>query len=536
MGRDCGRAAVPPPDYEELDVKRILALVFPLMAAACSSNPEPVLWDDPGMKVIMSKKPAPLPLSIAIAPVEIGFTEGEIRSSLKRKHVITKDVDEFRAEAAEILTKTSAFSKVRLLEGEAAGDFRKEMLQKAWEGGDDLVLFLKLHRYETTFEGNNGNYIPSLLLWIMFLFPSWWIADESYGAAVDLEVEVVSAHSGRQVARTTFSASEKRDLDDFDRGWSLLGILSVPSSLDEENWEKVSKVVSPYPITRVQAEFAKFFHEEFPKKTGTPEFPKNMAKTLGMFVGISRYDSYTLHNIKYASRDAEIMHAALTGEGEGKIAPRNAMLLQNEQATAANLTKAVEEFLMARARPVDTVILYFAGYGGFGPGKGGNEPYIMPFDYDHKTGLAKSAIPLSWLKDSVEKIAGGVVVMLDASFCGDGEGRSFSEMKQGASSGQLESLVSGRTRAAALFGAGAGEHALEFEDKQAGLFSFYLVEGLEGKADRDKDGFVIAGELAAYASENVYKRSLLQGDSQKPVIFDGGGAAQVRLSIAKKQG
>lgn len=46
-----------------------------------------------------------------------------------------------------------------------------------------------------------------------------------------------------------------------------------------------------------------------------------------------------------------------------------------------------------------------------------------------------------------------------------------------------------------------------FEDQRwgggHGAFTHFLLEGLKGKADRDKDGFVRVGELVNYLSEVV---------------------------------
>jgi hypothetical protein len=465
-------------------------------------------------KILTSKAPA-MPLRLAVAQVGLGFAPKELARALKRKHLIAKDLGVLRKEVVEILTKTRAFSKVRSLPKASS---RADALLNAWQAHDDLVLFLTLKRFENSWEGSNGWFLPNLLLWATFIFPSYWIADECFGAAVELEMELVSVHSQKTVARKTLSASTVRDLDDFDRGWQPLGILRVPGSLDEENWEKISEVVSPYPLTEVKVGIAAWFAESFRGETAKPAFPAAMEKTLALVIGLSKHDTYALHNIRYASRDAQTFWDALTEKGG--LAPRNGEFLLDERATAENIRNAVTEFLLPRAREHDTVLIYFAGYGGFGPGKKGGEPYLLPYDFDHRRPMGETALSLGWLQNELEKCAARhVVVMLDTSFNGARENRSYASETPSGVASVFEGFFAKRPGGAFFAGAGPLETALEFEDKSMGLFSFYMAEGLAGKGDRNRDGAVTLEEIAAYVTSRVEKRSLMHGGSQRPVLF-----------------
>jgi hypothetical protein len=51
-----------------------------------------------------------------------------------------------------------------------------------------------------------------------------------------------------------------------------------------------------------------------------------------------------------------------------------------------------------------------------------------------------------------------------------------------------------------------------------GVFTYYLLQGLQGEADANKDGTVTAGELFAYLSEKVSKATEGQ---QNPQAFPG---------------
>ena len=54
--------------------------------------------------------------------------------------------------------------------------------------------------------------------------------------------------------------------------------------------------------------------------------------------------------------------------------------------------------------------------------------------------------------------------------------------------------------------------------KQAkhGIFSYYLMKGLEGKADANQDKKITNGELLAYMDENVSQKAAELGRQQNP--------------------
>ncbi len=58
--------------------------------------------------------------------------------------------------------------------------------------------------------------------------------------------------------------------------------------------------------------------------------------------------------------------------------------------------------------------------------------------------------------------------------------------------------------------------------KGHGLFTYYIVEGLKGKADMNKDGFIKITELSDYVEENVVILSeKIFKRQQTPVIQTG---------------
>ncbi len=61
---------------------------------------------------------------------------------------------------------------------------------------------------------------------------------------------------------------------------------------------------------------------------------------------------------------------------------------------------------------------------------------------------------------------------------------------------------------------GSNEVSAENDDIQHGVFTYYLIEGLKGKADMDKDGLITVDEAYRYVSYQVPRAT---GQEQHPV-------------------
>ncbi|MDP6725534.1 MAG: hypothetical protein QF536_10130, partial [Arenicellales bacterium] len=56
------------------------------------------------------------------------------------------------------------------------------------------------------------------------------------------------------------------------------------------------------------------------------------------------------------------------------------------------------------------------------------------------------------------------------------------------------------------------------DEAKHGLFSYYLMKGMEGGADANKDKKITAGELHAYLGRNVKKQAIRLGREQTPEL------------------
>ena len=114
------------------------------------------------------------------------------------------------------------------------------------------------------------------------------------------------------------------------------------------------------------------------------------------------------------------------------------------------------------------------------------------------------------------------MVALDTCYSGAGSGRGFSNLPPGGrdmtlSSAFMDRLGQGRGRAI-LMAADANEVALEVSELGHGLFTYHLIEALQGRADVEGKGYVTLSDVYRYVHERVARRSRELGGNQNPKL------------------
>lgn len=223
-------------------------------------------------------------------------------------------------------------------------------------------------------------------------------------------------------------------------------------------------------------------------------------------IGVSRYRG-RIPALKYADRDAQAFHEYLvTHLG---IPRDNLTLLVNEQATLTTLKRVLGTELRRKAAEKDTVVIFFAGHGAPEADAGsadddGLEKYLVPHDAD-PADLYTTALPMREIEAILGRLASERVVFIaDACYSGASAGRTFATAGRRAfvSDTFLTRLARGRGRVV-LTASRASEVSEERDLLRHGVFTYYLLEGLRGAADTDRDGYVTVDEAYAYVSRTV---------------------------------
>ena len=233
-------------------------------------------------------------------------------------------------------------------------------------------------------------------------------------------------------------------------------------------------------------------------------------------VGISKYRDHRIPALRYAAKDAEAFHAWLTSAEGGRYAPANTRLLVNEQASARAIKEALYQWL-GQSLDEDMVTIYFSGHGTPESPDRPENLFLVPYDADYDK-IAATGFPMWDLETALKRFikARKVVVIADACHAG-GVGAGFADARRGSRGVELGGLVSqglqGLSQAndgvAVITSAGAKQLSQESQRWGGGhgVFTYFLLEGLKGGADYNKDGRVTLGELIPYLSELVRRET-----------------------------
>ena len=221
-----------------------------------------------------------------------------------------------------------------------------------------------------------------------------------------------------------------------------------------------------------------------------------------LLVGVRSYDKNELRNLPYTEADVTALADVLKKAGYTRVV----LMTQTHGADeprflpeAARIRTALKGLLADKAAD-DTVLVAFAGHGVQFAGE--DENYFCPMDA--KLADKSTLIALGEVYKSLEKSEAGTRLLL--ADCCRNDPRS--DNARAVDKVKLESVTRPQRKlppggVAALFSCSAGEKAYEDADLKHGVFFHFVIEGLQGKADLDKDGQVDLDELVRYTRKKV---------------------------------
>jgi hypothetical protein len=232
-------------------------------------------------------------------------------------------------------------------------------------------------------------------------------------------------------------------------------------------------------------------------------------ETYMLAIGISAYDDQSIKKLPFAEEDARSMVDFYKNNPTSPMKPENITTLYGKQATSRNIRKAIGD-MSKRAKEYDTVILYYAGHGDVGKHPNKNtEYYLIPVDAE-KEDLFSTAIELSEAQRLWSAVTSKRKVFI-ADACNSG---GFSDLR-----GDVDGFEKGMGEGTIVMTASSrGQKAIEEPKLKHGLFTYFLLEGLNGKADTDGDKRVSISELKKFLDKEVPNKAKELGSAQTPVI------------------
>ena len=227
-------------------------------------------------------------------------------------------------------------------------------------------------------------------------------------------------------------------------------------------------------------------------------------------VGVSEYANPGIPSLKYADKDAEAFANFLRRPEGGGYDNEHLRVLTNKDATLSNIRDALVNFL-SNAIDMDLVVIYFAGHGAPEPARPQNL-YLLTNDSDPNV-LGTTAFPMWQIQDYLARYinAKRIVVLTDACHSGgisvNYATRGMAATEQNLINQYLSDLSKSKEGTLVFTASAAGEVSQEFPEFAHGVFTYYMLEGMQGKADYNNDYTVTINELMQYTEEQVKRKT-----------------------------
>jgi len=243
--------------------------------------------------------------------------------------------------------------------------------------------------------------------------------------------------------------------------------------------------------------------EDEVKKPAGPAAAVKIPRSYALVIGVAQYKNLPKDaQLEFPERDAESVYSILISPEGGNFKAENVKKLVGARATLANIRRELEQWLPSVTADDDRVLVYFAGHGFVNRSRAFLAPYDISLD-----DIAGTGYPM----DDLGRVFGGKIkgkwkVMLTDS-CHSGaitpeDDRQFINKRLLDLNKNVFSLTASRDR----------ERSFESREWGGGhgIFTYYVVKGMEGLADQSGDGIVTADELAEYVRTNVREATSAQ--------------------------
>jgi hypothetical protein len=251
--------------------------------------------------------------------------------------------------------------------------------------------------------------------------------------------------------------------------------------------------------------------------TAIKQHPSN--ESIAIIIGISNYKRAP--KAEYSNEDArDFYDYAIRALG---IKPENIKLLIDDQAEDIEILNTFQSWLPAKViKGKSDVYVFYSGHGL--PSDDGKSLYFLPYGSDRQF-LDRTAISQQLIVSALQKAqARSVTMFIDA--CYSGQSRTGETLLASARPLSIKFQASGFPLEFTVFSASAPDQiASSSPELKHGIFSYFLMKGMEGDADGNKDGKITATELQGYIEEMVGRQAMTMSRRQQPQMM--GDASRV---------
>ncbi len=229
-------------------------------------------------------------------------------------------------------------------------------------------------------------------------------------------------------------------------------------------------------------------------------------------IGIEKYQY--VPDAVHANNDAEVFREYLIETMGYK--KENIKIITDRKATQAEIEKLLgaDGWLARNAiKNKSDVVVYFSGHGVANMST--SAAHILPYDVDpnYSNGMQ--------LKILYKNLAGieakSTTVYLDACFTGQTRNERLL-VEKARPVVVRESDVLADEKITVISASSGSQISSAMQDRDHGIFTYYLLKGLRGEADKNKDKKIYLDELIEYVSKEVKVTAAKMGRVQTPVV------------------
>ncbi|MDI6642296.1 MAG: caspase family protein, partial [Elusimicrobiota bacterium] len=220
---------------------------------------------------------------------------------------------------------------------------------------------------------------------------------------------------------------------------------------------------------------------------------------IGVIICIKDYENKDVPSVEFAINDGETMKNyfnKLFGIKEDNIIfLKNAKKSDFERLFGTKDDHKGQVYNWVKP-DVSDVYVYYGGHGA--PDVKTKEAYSLPSDA-HPNYVRLNGYPMDLLYSNLSKIpAKSITLITDACFSGQSEKGMLIARASGIA------IIPKVKFSGTLFTASSGEEVASwYPEKNHSLFTYFLLKGLKGSADKNSDKKITLGEISEYIKENV---------------------------------
>lgn len=235
----------------------------------------------------------------------------------------------------------------------------------------------------------------------------------------------------------------------------------------------------------------------------------NSGTRWALLVGVNDYEDPAIADLQFASRDVELLGHLLETRGEfDTIYTFSSGAEQERLPTRLNINRAVD-FIANNAEPEDLILVFYSGHGFASEG----ENYMCVQD-SLLNDIVNTGVNIDKTIEKFKKSPAKVsVAFIDA--CRELISENTKSIKAFSFTDSQFMDVEG---VVTLYATRFGDFSYEEESLGQGVFSHFVIGGLQGQADKNGDQYVSFKELSEHVIEKVNSWSRENMKTQKPFL------------------